>query len=109
MTPLRVVFVTAPDAEVARTLARTLVEERLIACANVLPPVQSIYRWQGRVEEAAEVLLVLKTVQDRLPALVGRVKELHPYQVPEIIALPVEAALPAYAAWIAEETARLVT
>jgi periplasmic divalent cation tolerance protein len=108
MAPLRVVLVTAPDAEVAKTLARTVVEERLVACVNVLGGVHSVYRWQGKVEEAAEVLLVMKTVQDRLSPLVARVKELHPYKVPEVIALPVETALPAYAAWIADETSRVV-
>lgn len=105
---LRVVLVTAPDAEVGKTIARALVEERLVACVNLLAGVLSIYRWQGKVEEAGEVLLVLKTVPHRLSAVVARVKELHPYKVPEVIALPVETALPAYAAWIVEETSGVV-
>jgi periplasmic divalent cation tolerance protein len=105
---LRVVLVTAPSAEVGEKIARTVVEERLVACVNVLAGVTSIYRWQGRVEQASEVLLVMKTVQDRLATLTSRVKELHPYSVPEVLALPVDAALPAYAEWIAEETGRVV-
>lgn len=105
---LRVVLSTAPDTEAAKSIARTLVEERIVACVNIVSGVHSVYRWQGKIEESGEVLLVMKTVQDRLSALVSRVKELHPYSVPEVLALPVDAALPAYAAWVADETSRLV-
>ncbi len=105
---LQVVLATAPDVETANKIARTLVEERLVACVNVVSGVTSIYRWQGKIEEAAEVLLVMKTVSERLPAVVTRTKELHPSKVPEVIALPVEAALPAYAEWVADETAHVV-
>lgn len=105
---LQVVLVTAPDSEVAKTIARTLLDERLVACVNVTSPVTSIYRWQGKVEEATEVLMVMKTVSERLAVLVARVKELHPYKVPEVIALPVEAALPAYVEWVVDETAHVV-
>jgi periplasmic divalent cation tolerance protein len=105
---LQVVLATAPDADVAKSIACKLVEERLVACVNVTSPVTSLYRWQGKLEEASEVLMVMKTVSERLPAVVSRVKELHPYKVPEIIALPVEAALPAYAEWVADETAHVV-
>lgn len=103
-----VVFSTAPDAETAARIARALVTERLVACVNVVAGVTSVYRWQGKLEEAAEVLLVMKTVADRIPALAARLKELHPYEVPELLALPVDAALPAYAQWVAAETARVV-
>ena len=106
--PLQVVLATAPSVEVAKTIARALVEERLVACVNVVPGVTSIYRWQGKLEETAEVLLVMKTVTDRLQVLVARVKELHPYKVPEVLALPVDAALPAYAEWVVDETAHVV-
>ena len=109
MSAVRVLFVTAPDGTVARAIARTLVEERLAACVSTLPGVESVYRWQGKIEEAREVLLVIKTVHERVPALMVRVKELHPYEVPEVIALPVEAALPAYAAWVLDATGHVVT
>lgn len=105
---LRVVFVTAPSAEAARSIARVMIDERLAACVSTFPGVRSTYRWQGKVEEADEVFLMMKTVQERLPALAARIKELHPYNVPEVIALPVEAALPSYAAWVVEETRRVI-
>jgi periplasmic divalent cation tolerance protein len=98
-----VVYVTASSAEEARTLARALVGERLAACVNLLP-VQSIYRWQGQVEEATETLLIVKTHRGHLDALAARVRALHSYAVPEIIALPVEAGWPPYLQWIREET-----
>lgn len=102
MTDAVVVLVTAPSAHVAATLARTLVEEKLAACGNVLPGVRSIYRWQGKVHDDAEVLLVLKTQRSRFPALRDRILSLHPYEVPEVIALPVEAGSGAYLDWIAQ-------
>ncbi len=104
MTGALVVLVTAPSAEVAAGLARTLVQERLAACGNVLPEVRSIYRWDGQLREDAEALLVLKTTRDRLDALRDRVLALHPYQVPEVLALPVEAGSAAYLSWLAGET-----
>lgn len=99
-----VVLVTAPSPAAAVELARTLVTERLVACGNVLPGVHSVYRWAGGVEEATEALLVLKTQQSRVPDVVARVTELHPYEVPEVIALPIEAGLAAYLGWIDEST-----
>ena len=101
-----VVYVTAPSTEEARSLARALVDERLAACVNLLP-VQSIYRWQGQVEDAAETLLVIKTRQARLDALAARVRALHSYTVPEIIALPVVGGSPPDLQWIADETTPL--
>jgi periplasmic divalent cation tolerance protein len=99
-----VVLVTAPTAERAAELARTLVEERLAACGNVVPGLRSIYRWEGKVVDEPEALLVLKTTRGRFEALSDRVLALHPYQVPEVIALPVEAGSAAYLDWIAAET-----
>lgn len=99
-----VVMVTAPSADKAAEIARALVEERLAACANVLPQLHSIYRWEGAVQDEAEALLLLKTTRDRFEALRARVLSLHPYQVPEVIALPVEAGHAAYLAWIAAGT-----
>lgn len=103
-TDALVVLVTAPSADKAAELARALVEERLAACGNVVPGLRSIYRWEGRVQEDAEALLLLKTTRARFEALRERVLALHPYQVPEVLALPVEAGSAAYLAWIAGET-----
>ncbi|MFN3284964.1 MAG: divalent-cation tolerance protein CutA [bacterium] len=101
-----VCLVTAPHPEDAHRIARALVEERLAACVNVVPGVRSVYRWQGAVEEAGEVLLVVKTTRQRFPELRDRIAALHPYQVPEVVSLPVEDALPAYRAWVEESVAQ---
>ncbi len=95
-----VVLMTAPDAEVARKIGRALVEERLAACVNIVPGVRSIYAWQGKVNDDAEVLCLMKTRRTLYPALRDRVMALHPYQVPEIIALPVAEGNAAYLAWV---------
>jgi len=100
---VRVVLVTAPEA-VAEPLARSLVGERLAACVNIVPAVRSIYRWQGRVEEDAEVLLIAKTHCDRVEALSARVRELHPYDLPETLALPAVGGSPDYLGWVNAET-----
>jgi periplasmic divalent cation tolerance protein len=105
MTDALVVLVTAPTPERAAEIARALVEERLAACGNVVPGLRSIYRWEGKVQDEPEALLVLKTTRARFEALRARVLALHPYQVPEVIALPVEAGSAPYLAWIAGETA----
>jgi periplasmic divalent cation tolerance protein len=104
MTEALVVLVTTPTPERAAELARALVEERLAACGNVVPGLRSIYRWEGKVQEDAEALLVLKTTRARFDALRDRVLALHPYEVPEVIALPVEAGSARYLGWIADET-----
>lgn len=98
------VWITAPDEETARRLARALVEERLAACVNLVPGLRSIYRWQGRVEEAAEVLLVAKTQAERFAALAARVRALHPYALPEIVALPVQDGSEEYLRWVVAES-----
>ncbi|HRO27147.1 MAG TPA: divalent-cation tolerance protein CutA [Luteimonas sp.] len=95
---------TCPDAATAQRIARTLVEERLAACVNLLPGVSSVYRWQGAVEQADEVLLLAKTARDRLDALTARVVALHPYELPEVVAVDITGGLPEYLAWIAGET-----
>ena len=93
---------TCPDADTARRIADALVDARLAACVSVLPGVHSTYRWEGTVERAEEVLLLIKTTRDALPALQARLPGLHPYELPELLA--VEAAgLPAYLEWIARE------
>jgi periplasmic divalent cation tolerance protein len=103
--PVQVVLVTAPDAEVGTRLARAVVEERLAACVNLVPGVRSIYRWAGAVQEDDEVLLVIKTREDRVAALSRRVHELHPYELPELIAVAVLGGSERYLAWLREEAA----
>lgn len=104
MTETLVVLVTTPTPERAAEIARVAVEERLAACGNVVTGVRSIYRWEGEIQDDAEALLVLKTTRGRFEALRERVLSLHPYAVPEVIALPVEAGSAPYLAWIAAET-----
>ncbi len=105
MTDALVVLVTAPSAEKAAELARALVEERLAACGNVVPGLRSVYRWEGRVQDDAEALLLLKTTRARFRALRDRVLALHPYDVPEVLALPVEAGAAPYLAWLRAQAA----
>ncbi len=99
-----VVLITVPEAETGLKIARTLVEERLAACVNLVPGLTSVYRWEGRVVEDGEVLLIVKTTTQAFPRLKERVLALHPYTLPEIIALPIwEGHLP-YLAWVQAET-----
>jgi len=98
------VLTNCPDEEVANAIALAVVEEKLAACVNILPRVQSVYRWQGTVESASEIPLLIKTTAAAYPALELRIAELHPYAVPEIIALPITHGLPAYLNWLAAET-----
>jgi periplasmic divalent cation tolerance protein len=98
------VLSTLPDDASARELARQLVDERLIACGNVVPGLTSIYRWEGRVEEAGEVLLVMKTREELLPRLFARAAQLHPYELPELVALEAARVAEAYADWLRRET-----
>lgn len=104
MTDILLVISTFPDMEQARQTGTSLVESQLAACVNLHPGWQSIYRWQGAVEKAEEVLALFKTTSDRYAAFEARLKELHPYEVPEVLALPVEKAASAYAAWVMAET-----
>jgi periplasmic divalent cation tolerance protein len=97
-----VVLITAPRGK-GKEIARKLVEERLAACVNIAS-VESVYWWQGKIEEDNEDLLVVKTSAEKIEELVRRVKEIHPYEVPEIIALPVAACLHDYCKWVREET-----
>ena len=99
-----VVFVTCGVGAEAERLARALVDERLAACVNAVPAVVSTYRWEGRVQSATETLLVIKTRRDRFEALRARVAELHSYDTPEVIALPIEAGHAPYLAWVTQET-----
>lgn len=104
LPPVRVVLSTCPDARTADTLATALVEERLAACVNVLPGVRSTYRWQGTIERDEEVLLLIKTTADRQDALIARLQALHPYELPEAVAVEAVGGLGAYLAWVAQQT-----
>ena len=99
-TPCQIVLTTCPDSETAGRIARALVEEGLAACVSILPPMQSIYRWKGAVETATEQLLIIKTAADRFLAVQDRIKGLHSYELPEIIAVPIVAGSPDYLAWL---------
>lgn len=96
----RIVLTTAADADEANRLARILVEERLVACATLIPSVRSIYQWQGAVEDATEVLLLLKTGLDQLAALQTRLHALHSYDTPEFLVLSVERGSSGYLEWL---------
>jgi periplasmic divalent cation tolerance protein len=100
-----VVLVTCPSQEVGEKIGQALVHDRLAACVNVVPGLTSIYRWEGKLCRDGEVLLVIKTRRTRLPALIRRVKGLHPYSVPEVIALPLVGGSPPYLSWVHESTA----
>ena len=101
---LRVVFVTAPEAAVGRQIAHSLVESHLAACVNLVPGVTSIYRWQDEIQEDSEVLLVIKTRESRCADLAERVAQLHPYDVPEVLTLPVNGGSETYLSWLRGET-----
>ena len=99
-----VVFITAPAGAGETQLARTLVEERLVACVNLVPGVRSLYHWEGEVQDDCETLLICKTHRERFAALEARVQALHPYDVPEVIALPIEQGAASYLAWVTAQT-----
>lgn len=101
---VRVVLTTLPDAEAGARLARRLVEERLAACVNLIPGVRSFYRWQGRLEDAGEVLLLVKTRADRCQALAARIQALHPYELPEVLELAAGGGSAAYLDWVGRES-----
>lgn len=99
------VLTNLPDADHAGRIARLLIERRLAACVNVLAPCTSVYRWQGALETATEQPLLIKTTRAAYPALQAALREAHPYELPEIVAIPVQEGLPDYLAWVAAETA----
>ncbi len=98
--PVLVVFSTFPTAELAADVARTLVGEQLCACANLVPAVRSIYAWQGKLCDETETLAILKTTTERLAALTARLRALHPYELAEVIAIPVAGGHADYLAWV---------
>jgi periplasmic divalent cation tolerance protein len=95
-----IVFSTAPSDEVARRIAREVVSTNLAACVNILPSVVSVYEWEGSMEEADEVLMIIKTSRDRVEELTEKLVSLHPYKVPEVIALPIENGHGKYLDWV---------
>ena len=102
--PALLVTCACPDRDVAQRLARELVERRLAACVQVLPGIASTYRWEGAIEQADEALLLAKTWDDRLDALVETLRARHPYEVPEIMAVPAAGGLAAYLDWVRAQT-----
>lgn len=99
---VRIVLATFPDRETARSICTALVESRLAACVNLVGDIESIYRWKGEIESATECLAIFKTTADRLPEFASQLQRAHPYEVPEILALPLSQGLPEYLAWVVE-------
>lgn len=98
------VMTNVPDIATAQSMARMLVDAKLAACVNILPAVQSVYRWQGAVEEAGEISLLIKTTQQHYPQLQQAIVAAHPYDLPEVIAWPLAAGHQPYLQWVADET-----
>lgn len=101
----RLIYVTAGSVEEAKAIGRVLVDERLAACVNILPPILSLFRWEGAVREEAETAFLAKTSADRVAALTERVRALHSYSCPCVVALPIEGGNAAFLDWIVSETA----
>lgn len=99
-----VIFITTASIDEAEKISNALVEQKLVACSNVISPIHSIFRWQGEICKEAEVLLILKSVKTRFVEIVTEVKKLHSYQTPEIIALPIMDGSPEYLQWVTDET-----
>lgn len=108
MSGVVTVYATFPSNEDARRIARILVEERHAACANIFGPCHSIYHWQGAIEEAAEVAALFKTRADLAAALIDRLTELHPYELPAAVVWPIANPLSPYSEWVVSETAKVV-
>jgi periplasmic divalent cation tolerance protein len=104
MTEYIVVYVTAPNEEEAGKIARSLVEDKLAGCVNIVKNMRSIYRWQGKIEDEDEVLMIVKTRKEHFAHIREMVKRLHSYSVPEIIVLPIVAGSEDYLTWLKEET-----
>lgn len=104
MREVLLLLTNLPDEASAEVLAGHLVEHRLAACVNQLAPARSTYRWQGRVEQASEIPLLIKTTRERYAAVEAAVRALHPYDVPELVAVPVEIGLAAYLDWVVQES-----
>ncbi|MGH8453832.1 MAG: divalent-cation tolerance protein CutA [Nevskiales bacterium] len=101
---IRLLYCTCPDTDVAQCIARALVEQRLAACVNIVPGLRSVYRWKGEVQDDAECLLLIKTRESHIVAVTESIRRLHPYELPEVIAVPVIAGLAPYLDWIRDST-----
>ena len=108
MNPMKtqpvLIFISVPSIDIAKEIAHMLVERKLAACVNILPGVTSVYAWEGKINEEEELLLVAKSWEEIFEELVPAVQAVHPYQVPEIISVPISNGLPAYLAWMGEVT-----
>ena len=104
MSETLLVITNCPNEEIANTIALAVIEAKLAVCVNIMPRVQSLYHWQGKVESTTEIPLFIKSTAANYAALEAAIQKLHPYDIPEIIALPVERGLPAYLNWVAAET-----
>ena len=100
------IFVTADDLELARKIGQELVESRLVACVNIVPGIESIYRWQGAVQRDREVLMIIKTSRRRFAEVEAKVKEIHTYQLPEVIAVPIDHGSQEYLDWLQESVTK---
>ena len=98
------VITNLPDRDSAARLAHMLVEKRLAACINILSPCRSVYRWKGKIEDTEEFPMLIKTTRERYPALEAAIRAAHPYELPEIVAVPLAGGLPAYLEWVEAET-----
>ena len=104
MSPISIVMVTVGNGEEALSIARTLVEEKLVACVNMVPRIRSIFRWKGEICDEEELLLIMKTRSELYPALQNRIRQIHTYEVPEIISFPVTDGLSDYLNWVVDNT-----
>lgn len=102
MTDYRALFITVPNTDVGRDLARVLLEARLAACVNIVPHVESLYWWEGQIQQDGEAMLIVKSQVGALDRLIDTVKKHHPYDVPEVIAMPIDKGNPAYLNWLSE-------
>ena len=105
--PYAIALVTAPDMDVARVLAKSILEAKLAACVNLVPGLESHYWWEGKIDSSAEVLMVIKTTRERLQALEKTILAKHPYQTAEFLVVPIEAGADAYLRWIADSVTKL--
>lgn len=103
MTDILLVYITTPNKKDAKRIATALIEEKLAACANILPEIESIYYWKGELQQTGECLLLLKTHKEVLDNLIERAKEIHPYELPCIVALPLSHGLPEFLNWVGDE------
>lgn len=101
-TPYAMIFCTVPDAATAKKISQTLVEEKLAACCNIVPGLTSIYSWENKIQDETELLLIIKSRQELFPELEQRIKKLHPYSIPEIIAIPIFNGNIDYLKWMEE-------